>query len=408
MKILTVHIFFSPFGGGEVIAYNTYKLFQKMGHKSYFFATDKKPFFENDYEYLNYFPKYEKLISCFIRKPYNYYWNIGAKNNFHKMLEVIKPDIVHIHGIKWLTYSILDACVELNIPVVQTIHDASMVCPVSTLLLNNKHYCKDFKCKSGNYYNCIYHNCSKSGIEGSFRNALFDFIALKTNSYKKISKFITPSIALKNLIVDANIGVPENKIVVINNFLENQYINTEVDYKNKGYFLYSGRLSPEKGVHYLLEAIKELPRDIKFHIVGTGPEEECYKTYIEKNKLTNVKMCGFMERDELLSEYRYCIAGIHPCNWFENFPTSIMEFFASGKPVIGSNIGGISEQIGHNETGFLFKPGNISQLKEYILKYWKNPQLSILHGKNAKQKTINIYNEKRYYDQLISLYKNLI
>ena len=408
MKILTVNTFFSHFGGAEVIAYNSYKLLKKMGQESYFFATDKKPFFENDYEYLNYFPKYKKSISSFIIKPYNYYWNIEAKNNFRKMLKVVKPDIVHIHNIKWLTYSILDACIELNIPVVQTIHDASMACPTFSILLNNKSYCNDFKCKSGNYYNCLFHNCSKAGIESSFRYTLFDFIALKTNSYKKISKFITPSVALKNLIVDANIGVPENKIVVINNFLENQYINTEVDYKNKGYFLYSGRLSPEKGVHYLLEAIKELPKDVKFHIVGTGPEEECYKTYIEKNKLTNVKICGFMERDELLSEYRYCIAGIHPCNWFENFPTSIMEFFALGKPVIGSKLGGVPEQIEHGKTGFLYEPKDIDKLAKYIMKLYYNPQLVIQMGKNAKQKALSQYSKNRYYQEILNVYKNLI
>ena len=80
MKILTAHFFFSPYGGGEVIAYNTYKLFEERGHETYFFATDNEPFYEKDYKYIKYFPKYANSIRNFIIHPTKYYWNNEAKN----------------------------------------------------------------------------------------------------------------------------------------------------------------------------------------------------------------------------------------------------------------------------------------------------------------------------------------
>ena len=408
MKILTTHFFFSQYGGGEVIAYNTFKLFQERGHETYFFATSRKPYFEENYEYLKYFPKYANSIKDFIINPTKYYYNNEAKINFEKMLNDVKPDIVHIHGVRWLTYSILEPCAKLNIPVVQTVHDSSFVCPVSTLLKKNKTYCSNVECKNGNYINCILNNCDKKGIEGSIRNAIFDIIALKSGTYKKISKFITPSEALRQLILDANIGITEDKIVAVNNFLEDSFIQTPVDYTNKGYFLFSGRLSEEKGVRYLLEAAKKLPKEIEFHIAGNGPKEEEFKKFVKDNGLDNVKFLGFMSRDKLLDEYKKCIAGIHPCNWFENFPTSNMEFFALGKPVIGSKMGGIPEQIEHGVTGFLFEPKNVDELAEKILKLYNIPDLSVKLGKNAKQKALNQYCKDRYYKEILQVYKSVI
>lgn len=408
MKILTAHFFFSPFGGGEVIAYNTYKLFQARGHETSFFATDNMPYWENDYKYSKYFPKYDNSIKTFITKPSKYYYNVEAKNNFRKMLEEVKPDVVHIHGIRWMTYSILEPCKQLNIPVVQTVHDSSFVCPVSTLLKKNKTYCSDVDCKGGNYINCILNNCDKKGIEGSVRNAIFDTVALKSGAYNKISKFVTPSEALRQLIINADIGITQDKIIAVNNFLEDSFIQTPVDYSNKGYFLFSGRLSEEKGVQYLLEAAKKLPKEIGFHIAGNGPKEEECKQFVKENNLDNVKFLGFMPRDRLLEEYKNCIAGIHPCNWFENFPTSNMEFFALGKPVIGPKMGGIPEQIEHGVTGFLFEPKNVDELAENILKLYNSPDLAVEMGKNAKQKALNQYCKERYYNELLQVYESVI
>ena len=85
-----------------------------------------------------------------------------------------------------------------------------------------------------------------------------------------------------------------------------------------------------------------------------------------------------------------------------------MESLVNGKPVIAANIGGIPEQIEHNQNGLLFEPGNVEQLKECILRYWNNPELVVEHGKNGYQKAITRYSEERYYNELITLYNSII
>ena len=194
---------------------------------------------------------------------------------------------------------------------------------------------------------------------------------------------------------------------MMNEFHEDEF-NIIPNYSNKGYFLYSGRIIQEKGIHYLLQAIKDLPHNIEIHIVGTGNEENQLKHYVKNNKLDNVKFLGFKTREELKEEYQNCIALIVPSNWFEAFGMVNIEAFINGKPVIASNIGGIPEIVENNINGLLFEPGNVEQLKECILKYWNNPELVVEHGENAYQKAINKYSENTYYQNLIKLYEEVL
>ncbi len=402
MKILIINQFFNMQAGTEVISTETFNIFKSKGHDVYYFAFDKKPYYIKDYEYSKYFPKNNMSTSAYLKDPIKYYWNIEAAQNLSKMIEDIKPQIVHIHSL--MSPSILDVCKKKNIPTVMTLHLLPSICPATTFLYKNKQICKDFKCKNGNYWHCILNKCGNNSIERSLRKSILSYLISITNAYSDIKYFICPSDALRNIVRQSNTTEDKNKIITINNFLPNKELDITPNYSNKGYFLYLGRLSKEKGVHYLLEAMKDLPKEIKLHIVGTGSEENNLKQYAKENELYNVDFLGFKNREEIKEKYQNCIATILPCNWFENFPTTNMESFINGKPVIASNIGGIPEQVEHDKTGLLFEPANVEQLKECLLKYWNNPELVIEHGQNGYQKAITQYTEERYYSQLYDIY----
>ena len=402
MRILLVNSFFSPYGGAEIIAYNTYKMMQEQQHETFFWASNKKPYFE-DYKYQSHFAPYRRGIINYLRNPIKFYYNYSNKNILNKFIKETKPDLIHLHNIKIFTNSILECFKE--IPTVMTVHDVNLICPAYTLLYKEK-ICNNYECQHGNNIHCILNNCYGTGLESSIRNVLRNNIC--KNNLKNINHFISPSNALKQKIIDAKIGINNEKISVINNFIPKNELNIKPKYSNQGYFLFTGRLSREKGVHYLLKAVKDLPKDIELHIVGKGPDEEKLKKYAKENSLDNVKFLGFKNKEEIKEEYQNCIATVLPCNWFENFPTTNMESFINGKPVIASNIGGIPEQVEHNKTGLLFEPTNVEQLKECILKYWNNPDLVIEHSKNAYEKAKTKYTEERYYNELINVYNQVI
>ena len=406
MRILIENEVFKHQGGSETIALHTFEMLKSNGHEVFFFATNKKPYYIENYKYSKYFPKFVYSTKEYLKNPIAYYWNFQAERNFEKMIKEVKPDIIHLNLL--ISPSILNVCKKMNIPTIMTLHIPSPICPANTMKYKNTSYCKDFKCKNGNYWHCIINKCKNNSFENSTRKAILSYLYMITKSYSSISKIICCSNALKEICLQTNIGLNKDNIIVINNFLSNEELDIIPNYKNKGYFLYIGRLEKEKGVHYLLEAIKDLPTDIEYRIVGTGSQEQNLKHFAEKHNIQNVKFLGFKNREEIKEEYQNCIATILPCNWFENFPTTNMESFINGKPVIASNIGGIPEQVEHNKTGLLFEPANVEQLKECILKYWNNPDLVIEHGKNGYQKAITKYTEERYYNELMNVYEGIL
>lgn len=403
MKILIVDSLFSPNGGGQKIAYDTYKLLKVNGHEVFYWGMDKKPYFEDNYKYVKYFTPYYIGKKDYLKNPIKYYYNYRAKNDLEKFVNLIKPDLIHYHSFWGVSTAIFN--IDKNIPKVLTIHDARC-CPIGTLMFKNKNLCKKQYCKKGNFLPCITNKCAKNSIEASIRRSFACFI--DRNNFKYIDRFITPSSALKEKMLYAEYVINKEKIFAVNNFLNKDELKINPNYSNQGYFLYIGRLSYEKGVHYLLEAMKDLPKDIKLKIAGTGVEEDKLKQYVKENNLSNVEFLGFKNREEIKELYQNCISTILPSNCFEIFGMTNVESFINGKPVIASNIGGIPEIVEDNINGLLFEPGNVEQLKGCILKYWNNPNLVVGHGKNAYQKAITQYAEERYYKELIKIYKEIV
>ncbi|OGI26519.1 MAG: hypothetical protein A2287_08885 [Candidatus Melainabacteria bacterium RIFOXYA12_FULL_32_12] len=410
MKIMLVNNFFSKVGGAENSTNRTGQILAQKGHKVFFFATDKKPYFEENYKYAEYFPEYIDFSSLsksqypgYIFNP-TYFYNFEAENKLNLYLKKVKPDIVHCNCINYyLSPSILRACYKNNIPIVMTLRDAFLSCPDVGLLYKSETYCQKVLCASGNPVQCIYNKCNDKSLIKSLISAT-EFALRKIHRlYDKVSVFICPSKALLELAVKS--GIPREKLVHINNFIDDSYFKAEPEYSNKGYFLYAGRLVKEKGVHYLLEAMRKIP-DIELHIVGSGLEENNLKQLA--SNLPNVKFLGFKSGQDLENEYKNCIASIIPSNYFEAFGLSIIESFAYGKPVIGSNIGAIPEIIENDKNGIIFESENPDDLTQAVKKLHSNPDLVDKMGKNGRLKAKSLYTPEAYYSKLIEVYQSQI
>lgn len=117
---------------------------------------------------------------------------------------------------------------------------------------------------------------------------------------------------------------------------------------------------------------------------------------------------GYKSGNELEDLFRNCAFLVFPSQCYENAPMSILEAFAYGKPVIGSNIGGIPEMVIENQTGVLFNSGDHIHLKEKIEQLLNNPSLVIQMGKQARRKVEEEYNEEIHYQKLMSIYKKIL
>lgn len=401
MKILIINEYFtdSTKNGANVVAYTTKRCIEKHSHEVYFFANDEQPL-KSEQNINRYFPRSHIGKNRFVYR-LNSLFNIQSKKNLEAVLKQIKPDIVHIHALMELSYSVILALKKYKIPYVFTVHDAAFVCPVMGF---GENLCT--KC-STNIINCIKNKCCKNNYFNSMYVALKFFINKLCFNLYKPNALIFPSNTLQKYVQNTKYNINENNYIVAN-CLDDKFSNLTPNYSNKDYFLYVGNLADSKGVNILLEAFNSLPKNIELHIVGTGVDKIKYEKFIQEQNLNNIKFLLKMDRDELILEYKNCISLIVPSVAFEVFGMINIEAAINGKPVIASNIGGIPEIVEHNKTGLLFETGNIEQLKESILKYWNNPELVKEHGKNAYQKAVNNYTEEIYYNKLMNIYKEVI
>ncbi|MFA5857128.1 MAG: glycosyltransferase family 4 protein [Candidatus Pacearchaeota archaeon] len=147
--------------------------------------------------------------------------------------------------------------------------------------------------------------------------------------------------------------------------------------ENKKYLLFIGRVSTNKGICELLEAIKEFDDKVELLIIGEEVEKEKWRSYIKKNNLNNIKFLGKIYGEEKINYLSACDSLILP-SYTEGAPVVIMEAIARNLPVIASEVGGVKKMIENNREGLIIAPKSVREVKNAIneILKWKNKSIS--------------------------------
>uniref|UniRef100_UPI004047FF07 glycosyltransferase n=1 Tax=Polaribacter sp. TaxID=1920175 RepID=UPI004047FF07 len=403
MRILQINNQHYLMGGAHRVYLDTAELLRKNGHDVFVYSLKEKQSFvdEND----DFFPEavdfrggnfLNKIVS--IKKFIN---NRKAATQLKKYIKKIKPEVAHVHlFMGGLTTSILKVLKECKIPVVHTVHDYRLICPSYLFLDGNNKICE--KCKNGRFVNCVTNKCSDKSLAQSgilALDAYYRKYVMNPNNY--ISRYIFVSAFIANKHDEFQKGI-KLKSVVLHNFISNLE-DIAPNSKNGKYFLYLGRLSREKGVDTLISAAEGA--NINLKIVGNGPLLERRDSC--KNK--NIEFLGFKNGSELWNIVKNASFVIVPSEWYENNPLSILESYAYGKPVIGSNIGGIPEIVQHNKTGYLFEQGSVSGLQEILVQANAISEEEYeIFSQNARCFAEDKFNPVKHYKELMNIYKEVI
>lgn len=281
-----------------------------------------------------------------------------------------------------------------------TLHSYKMVCAVNSLFVNNNVCvsCSNRRFYFGLFKRCIYNSFTKSFVMMCEMYLHHFFL----NTYGKIDLYITPSYFLRKKATEMGF---KQKIIVLPNIINLNDYSPQFNYKDES-IVYFGRLSKEKGINILLDAIKGLDAYLK--IIGDGPERNNLEEKVRREGIENVIFLGFLEKEELKKEVSGAMFSVLPSICYENYPYGIIESFALGKLVIGSDIGGIPELIKEGETGFLFKTGSAEDLKNKILQLINNKELIIRLGQNARKYIEDNHNPNRCYGSLMKEYNSIL
>ena len=404
MKILLINKFLYPKGGDAIVVLATGKLLSEKGHRVFFWGMGHP--MNPEYPYSEYFVdniEYEGRLSQKqkMSNALKILYSFEAKKKIKKLLVQESFDIIHLHNFAHqISPSILDVFKKHNIPVVMTMHDYKLVCPSYSMLQDGKP-CE--RCKGGRYYWCFLRKCTKNSHLKSLVNTVEMYLHHRImHIYDSIDVFISPSKFLKEKLKEMGF---KHKIGYLPNFIYPGEFTPQYENKERS-ICYLGRLSYEKGIPTLIEAMRG--SDIKLKIIGDGPLRERLWAKSKSEKVNNVEFLGYKTGEELKNEIRNSMAVVLPSEWYENNPRTVLEAFALGKPVIGARIGGIPELVKDGETGYTFEAGNVEDLRSKILMLTMSPNKIIHMGKNARRFVEEYFNSEKHYQELMKIYQMAI
>lgn len=402
MKILMVNKFLHPNGGSETYIFKLGEFLTSKGHEVQYFGMEhegrivgnRMNVYTSDMDFHG-DSKINKLTY-----PIKTIYNSEARKKVRLVLEDFQPDVVHLNNFTYqLTPSIILEIVKWrketqhHCRIVLTPHDSQLVCPNHMLYNPNTHELCE-KCLGGYYINCVKGKCIHGSVAKSVIGAAEGYYWKWRGTYQYIDAVICPS-AFNKSKMDTNPRLAE-KTFVLRNFIEKAEKKVV---EKKGYVLYFGRFSEEKGINTLIKAVQEL-KDIPFILAGSGPLED------KVNELRNVTNVGFLREDKLDTLIREAQFSLCPSEVHENCPFSVMESEERGTPVVGARVGGVPELIEDKVNGRLFEQKDYKGLAEIIRELWDNPNTVKKYSRECLK--LNRDGLPEYYEKLMKIYEGKI
>ncbi len=435
MRVLMVQTYHYYRGGDSTCMFNLAGLLESRGHEVIHFAMNHPQNLPSPWS--NYFTSEidfpallgdssaRAAISVITKSIYNR----EARRRIARLADDTKPDIAHFHNIHGhLTTSIVAPLRRRGIPIAWTLHDYRLVCPNTTFLRGDE-ICE--RCLPRKYWNVVLGRCKKGSLPASV-------VAMMSTIYDRVSRvpartgrFITPSEFLKGKLIEG--GISHEKITVIPNFVDVQSFRADAfrtgasprgtdshelylpglgppgavsSGADDNYYLYFGRLSREKGIDLLIDAVSGV-RGGRLKVAGEGPLERELKEHAAASG-ADVEFLGFRTGAELRALLENAMFVVVPSRWYENLPFSVMESLAAGRPVIAADIGGIPEMVEDKVNGMLFPPGDAEALRCRITTMLGDAGMRRRMSKAGREKAERLYGPDAHYAKVMEVYGELL
>lgn len=386
-------------GGSDRYFFTMAEILEKNGHKVIpFTAAHPK---NEPSEWDQYFPR-----AADFEKPkpidlFRFIYSRDAAKSIQHLLKNADIDIAHFHIYYGkLTASILGHLKDAGIPLIQTLHEYKITCPVYSHLSNDE-ICED--CEGKHYWRALPKKCNRGSLARTALSVVESYVSRFLGSVDKFDHFISVSHFLRKKMIQY--GVPEEKISTVHNFTDVN--NFTPNFDEGDYILYFGRVHRSKGILTLIEAAAPL-KQVPLYIVGDGEAMAEVKQFIEKNGCDHIHLLGFKQGDELKGLIQKSICTVLPSEWYENCPMSVLESYAYGKPVIGANIGGIPELIVDGEDGFLVPSAGTEALREKLLWMGEHKVEAAEMGRIGRMKMETEFNADIHYQKIKNIYDTVL
>lgn len=329
--------------------------------------------------------------------------SIWAQDTYRKVRAMLREgrfDVLHVQNFfPLISPAIYHAARAEGIPVVQSLRNYRLLCPVGTFNRDGK-ICE--ACMSRRFaWPAVKNACYRGSMFGTLAVSGMLSIHRYFGTWSdKIDGYIAMTEFMRRKFVQG--GFPAGKIFVKPNFL---FPDPQPGDRTGDYALYVGRLDREKGIETLLKAWQAAGVAMPLKVVGAGPLEPLLS---DGALPQSVEYLGWQPPETvraLMGAGRFMVL---PTEWYEGHPRTAVEAFARGLPVIASRIGAIPEIVEDARTGLLFTPGDADDLVAKIRHAAVNREQMAEIGMRGREEYLRRYTDTTNYERLIKIYEHCI
>lgn len=377
MRILVAHNAYIFRGGEDSVVEAEIKLLRQNGHEVMLYHRDNAE--------LDALPRWQVAIDSV--------WSQRTVLEVGCLLRSFRPHLIHAHNtFPLISPSLYSIAEHYRVPVVQTLHNFRLLCP-QAMLMRNGRSCDD--CVGRWPWRAVLHRCYRGSLAQSAVSAgmLSAHRALGT-WHHLISRYIVLNQMCREIFIRG--GLPAEQLCIKPNFVEAVKTPMVLPSRRSG-GLFIGRLSPEKGLQILAQALQQRPVT-RIAVCGRGP----LQGMVEQTE--GFDYLGFQQGDALRLRIAHAEFLVMPSTGIESFGLAAIEAFACGTPVIASRHGGLREIVTHGRTGLLVTPGDANELANAIAYAVANPLQMRRMGLEAYQTYLARYTPERNYATLMDIY----
>lgn len=389
-----------PTGGGWVKSLE--KVLQDKVDLSVAFYSDKAivPFKIGKSTYFPILKYRYGILSKLYRRIFNLLEPKKDLKQYLDIINIVKPDIIHIHGTEG-PFGLIQS--HVNIPVVVSVQG-------NITVYYHKYY------NGLSYTNVLFHSKFKSWIFMRTFNMKYRYFKKQSKREKQIFSIS------KNLIGRTSwdrritsVLAPNANYFHNDEILRDGFYKAKWEYKKRNFINLITTNGPNlyKGIETLLQCADILEKhnlDFKWKVVGLSSTDEIVQIARKGLKISlspRIIFLGSLNEEmiiEHLKESDIYISVSH----IENSPNSLCEAQTLGMPCIATNAGGTSSLLDDQKDGLLIQDGDPFVMAGAIIELIKNPELAIALGKNSRKRALIRHDPNRISDELLRIYNGLI